>query len=410
MELRTALFIVGMIIIVVIGVLSYRKIKQGQSGGRARSASPFSHQWADDNIDPLFEPPRTGRSRAPAVDSAGPVATEAPVTSGSESVKPRQEPVLESPPEQADDIGVVLPAPPSEPKPQTLDLDLEPAARNEDIRPEKTIDYVALIRGAEPIRRDQALSVYRQHEYKMDKPSFIYGFNIGSGLWRNLEKEPSTGEYRDICLAIQLVDGNGAVSDSELHRFSQMSLEVAEELQRPIIFSLDHDEALAYAHDLDRFCADVDIYIIVSLVARSDRGFAMRAIGREAERLGLIHTTEKVYRRERVDAEGRVEVQFTLANMYKPGELPQDDAEAHTDGLTLFMRLAVVHDPVEVFSDMIESAALLAKRLNGIVVDQERNPLTEEGIAAIHRRVGKYSRRLEQRGISPGGTIARRLF
>ena len=244
----------------------------------------------------------------------------------------------------------------------------------------------------------------------MEKRNGIYGFNIANGLWRDLEYEEQSSAYRDICLTIQLVDADGPVSESELHRFSQMSLEVAEELDRPIIFSQDFDEALAFAKDLDRFRREMDIILIVSIVARSENGLKMNAVHREAEKLGLYYSKDNIYHRIRKNADNKADVLFTMANMFKPGELPKDELDMHTGGLTLFMRLVAVPNPVDVYTDMMETAATLAKRLNGILVDQETAPINESMTVKQTNTIMKMVGEMEAREIKPGSDLSNRLF
>ena len=426
MELRSALFVIGLIIVVVIAVITYRKAHSKPYSLKGRSGrDEFLLDPKGDEVDPLFAPGASA-SRAdmdlsvepdPAFDNENvkiPVNEDVDIALSAgdahgltEQIETLDEP--QSAPEK--EIPVLTPMETADADDgETLDLDLQAKPPRRDHRPEKAIDYVALIRGSEPIRRDQALGVYRQHEYHMEKPSYIYGFNITNGLWCDLEQEPESGEYRDICLAIQMADAEGSISDTELHRFSQMSLAVAEELERPILFSLDHDEALAYARDLDKFCAATDLLVIFNLIARSERGFSMRAIHREAEKLGLVYSIDQIYQKIHVDSEGHTEVLYSLANMYKPGNLPLDDSAENTSGLSLFMQVPTIHKPADVYSEMIENIALLAKRLNGILVDQERKPLNEEGLGKIHRTITDIARRMESRGIQPGGQIAHRLY
>jgi hypothetical protein len=291
-----------------------------------------------------------------------------------------------------------------------MQLDLQPAEDNKDQGPDKAIDFVALIQGKEPITRDRALAVYRQHEYKMEKRSGIFGFNIANGLWRDLEQEEQSAEFRDICLTIQMADQEGAVSESELHRFSQMGLEVAEELDRRILFSMDHDEALAYARDLDLFRKEMDIILVVSLVARSDKGLKMQSIHREAKKLGLVYSKDKIYQRIRLNTDNRKEVLFSMANMFKPGELPLDDDDMHTSGLTFFMRFVAVPGPVDVYMDMINTATTLGKRLNCILVDQETRPVSESMTVSQTKAISKMTGRMDARHIPAGSELAKRLF
>ena len=431
MELRSALFVIGLVVIVIIAVITYRKAHSKPFSLKGRSGKDdFLLEPHTGEVDPLFAPGASASradidmSMASTAETAEdylhiPVNEDVDVALTERNADSQitgeqvtmHEPDAEMPvltAVKAADDPVVEPVPAEQGS--TLDLELQAQPARRDHRPEKSIDYVALIRGSEPIKRDQALGVYRQHEYHMEKPSYIYGFNIINGLWCDLEHEQATGEYRDICLAIQLADAEGSISDSELHRFSQMSLAVAEELERPILFSLDHDEALAYARDLDRFCAETDLLVIFNLIARSERGFSMRAVHREVEKLGLVYSEDSIYQKVHIDAEGHTEVLYSLANMYQPGILSKDHDAPNTSGLSLFMQVTSISNPAGVYSDMIENIALLARRLNGVLVDQERRPLNEDGLSKIHRKIVDIARRMESRGIPPGGQIAHRLY
>jgi cell division protein ZipA len=395
MELRTALFIIGMIVIAFIAFISFHRSQQ-----KPYKLPRNLHRYGrndNDEVDPLFEPrkgPQTPRA-AVAKEEITPQVEE-PV-----KVDYRKDPEVSPAPlireEEPDNAS-------------TLQLDLQPSAKQKDKGPQKALEYVALIRGAETITRDQALGVYRQHEYTMEKRNGIFGFNIANGLWCDLEYEDKSSEYRDICLTIQLADANGPVSESELHRFSQMSLEVAEELDRPVVFSMDFDEALATAQDLDRFRKELDVILVVSIVARSERGLTITTIHREAEKLGLAYGKDNIYHRIRKTAENQADVLFSMANMFKPGELPKDDNTMHTSGLTLFMRLTAVSKPVEVYTDMVKTAKSLASRLNGVLVDQENRPISETMIISQTKSVMKMASQMDAKEIPAGSELAHRLF
>lgn len=395
MELRTALFIIGMVVIVFIAFISFHRSQQ-KPYKLPRNIHKYGRSSSDE-VDPLFEPRK------------GPESSARPV------LKVKKEPVIENADEIEQPATVsIAPAPlvidEQNDEAGIMELDLQPSEKAIDNGPQKEIEYVALIRGADPITRDQALGVYRQHEYTMEKRNGIFGFNIHNGLWRNLEHEDQTSEYRDICLTIQLADYKGPVSESELHRFSQMSLEVAEELDRPIIFSMDFDEALAEAVDLDRFRKELDVIPVVSIVARSEQGLTMTAIHRESEKLGLAYGEDHIYHRIRKNADNQTDVLFSMANMFKPGDLPKHDVDLHTSGLTFFMRLSTVSKPVDVYKDMIETATTMAKRLNCILVDQETRPITESMTMSQTKSIMKMTSRMESRSIPAGSDLAKRLF
>jgi len=399
MELRTALFIIGMVVIVFIAFISFHRSQQ-KPYKLPRKISRYTGSGGDE-VDPLFEPRKGPVSSTRSASLARSKTKKAPVMpAADDNVQIDEADVVPAPLVVDDQAG----------DPAAMETELQLSEKAIDSGPQKEIEYVALIRGAESISRDQALGVYRQHEYTMEKRNGIYGFNINNGLWRNLELEDQRSEYRDICLTIQLADYEGPVSETELHRFSQMSLEVAEELNRPVIFSMDFDDALVAAGDLDRFRKELDTILVVSIVARSEIGLTMTAIHREAEKLGLKYGEDNIYHRVRKNADQHTDVLFSMANMFKPGELPKHDVDMHTSGLTFFMRLTTVSKPVDVYSDMIETARTLAKRLNGILVDQETRPVSESMTISQTKSIMKAASRMDEKGIPAGSELAKRLF
>jgi FtsZ-interacting cell division protein ZipA len=189
-----------------------------------------------------------------------------------------------------------------------------------------------------------------------------------------------------------------------------MSLEVAEELDRPIIFSMDFDEALVAAEDLDRFRKEHDLILVLSIVARSENGLTMAAVHREAEKLDLYYSEDKIYHRIRKNSDNQEDVLFSMANMFNPGELPKNDADMHTGGLTFFMRLSAVSKPVDVYTDMIKTATSLASRLNGILVDQETRPVNKSMTISQTKFILKLASNMDARCIPAGSKLAKRLF
>ena len=154
----------------------------------------------------------------------------------------------------------------------------------------------------------------------------------------------------------------------------------------------------------------MDRILIVSLIARSENGLTMAAIHREAEKLGLRYSEEKIYERVRINADNQAEVLFSMANMFKPGDLVKDDQDIKTSGLTLFMRLVSVTSPVDVYTDMIKTARSLANRLNAILVDQETRPVNESMIMSETKAIMKIAVSMDAREIPAGSNLARRLF
>jgi phosphotransferase system HPr-like phosphotransfer protein len=89
------------------------------------------------------------------------------------------------------------------------------------------------------------------------------------------------------------------------------------------------------------------------------------------------------------------------------------DNAAHAtsvSGLTLGLDLPLVAQAPEAFDAMVALAQAIAAQLGGQLVDDNRRPLTESGIASIRRTVEKVCKDMEAHGIPAGGSLARRLF
>ena len=143
----------------------------------------------------------------------------------------------------------------------------------------------------------------------------------------------------------------------------------------------DEDEFSALPPDLiDESLASVPkipALIEFSLVARADEGFNGLDLLDAFERAGLKYGSVKVF--ERID-ENRL-VDFAVASMLEPGTFPDEDLEDYfCPGIVFFMQPKELDDPVAVFEDFIDTIDQLADELDGVVWDNQRQPLSDETV------------------------------
>lgn len=121
--------------------------------------------------------------------------------------------------------------------------------------------------------------------------------------------------------------------------------------------------------------------IIINLVAEPQqlyRGYellqALLTSGLRYSKKGLFHRYE--------DLTGRGDILFNLVSSIEPGtfDLPKMGSFT-TTGLTLFMQIPTVKNPPQVFELMLNTANELAEDLGGQLLDDQRQPLTDEKIA-----------------------------
>lgn len=88
-----------------------------------------------------------------------------------------------------------------------------------------------------------------------------------------------------------------------------------------------------------------------------------------------------------IGAEGSGEVLFSLANVANPGTFDLNTiAQLQTPGVTLFMDLEQLTDPVAAFESMVESVDSLVAQLYLNVLDESRSSMTKQTIDHYRQR------------------------
>lgn len=115
-----------------------------------------------------------------------------------------------------------------------------------------------------------------------------------------------------------------------------------------------------------------------SIVARADEGFNGEDLFDAFERVGLTYGSVKVF--ERIDRNRLVD--FAVASMIDPGTFPDKNLhEFYCPGIVFYMQPREVDDALVVFDDFIDTIDTLATELDGVVWDNQRQPLTADTIA-----------------------------
>ncbi|MEY4718172.1 MAG: hypothetical protein RL563_790 [Pseudomonadota bacterium] len=119
-----------------------------------------------------------------------------------------------------------------------------------------------------------------------------------------------------------------------------------------------------------------------SIVARADEGFNGVDLFDAFERVGLKYGSVRVF--ERVDKNRLVD--FAVASMIDPGTFPDSDLEQfYCPGIVFYMQPREVENPLAVFDDFMDTIDTLAIDLDGVVWDNQRQPLTAETIAQFRQ-------------------------
>jgi hypothetical protein len=238
---------------------------------------------------------------------------------------------------------------------------------------------------------------------RLNKPVHWVGFNERNREWERLLPD-SNQSIRRLRIGLQLVNRLGPVSPSDVAIFGNAVQALADELMA--VADMPPSRVLDQATELDQFCAAVDLEIGVNLVSRAG-AFAGTKIRALAEAAGMVLGSNGLF--TRYDDAGRV--QFSLQNY----ETTPFSAEAlrtmTTHGLTFLLDVPRVDHGERVFMQMTELAKRFAETLQGVLVDDNRQPLSDTQLDHIRREfIGKPQVTMAEYGIPAGSPQAQRLF
>jgi hypothetical protein len=308
----------------------------------------------------------------------------------------RREPTLGPLPE-AEAAAAIPPQPRAEvappPEPADLEAGVAPTAEISS-----RIDTVAVVLADDPVTREQLeplIDALRDHA----TPVHVEG--IVDEQWHPIATSPK-GSWRELRVALQLASRGGPVAEEEIEEFNRAvadfsaSLNAVSQREAP-------SAAAGRARDLDHFCAEADIEVAVNVIGQFGATFALARVKAIALENGLSETAQGGL--VRFARDGSVEY-----SVRRFGDDAANPPASYTHGLTFAIDLPHVADAPEAFAGMVHLAQAIARELGGQLVDDNRRPLTEAGLASIRRTVEKVCHDMEARGIPAGGALARRLF
>ena len=260
------------------------------------------------------------------------------------------------------------------------------------------IDTVAVILADDPVMSEQLQPLLASLQ-TFGKPMHVEG--IVDEQWHPIETSPRRS-WRELRVGLQLADRRGPVSDEDVERFNRAIADFA-----ATVNAVSQREApaaaAARAKELDAFCAETDIEVAVNVVGQFGATFAIPRVKALALDNGLSETASGELVRFAPDG--------YPAYVLRPFEDPNTKhAGNYFTGLTFALDLPQVADAPEVLADMVRVAEIFAVTLGGQLVDDNRRPLTEQGLASIRRSLEKIFQQMETHGIPAGSPLARRLF
>lgn len=431
MELQVTLILLGAAVIV--GVWAYnawqeRKLRKKLQtafskpqhdvllDGLKPTGTAHANSGRGDQYEPLSETPAYQRVNYERVNYDGtqtPSPAMSPVIAAElashHAATARHEPSLAA--ALGDDSDNTIPAPwgnadafaDTQPLAQALTQPLEKIAVARPVNPivsappagvlDAVIDCMITARPERPISGDHLIVLAQRYRHAGAKPVVFEGLLQGTTYWTR----PRPGDvYEQVRVGVLLANRSGALNAIEFSDFMQIMEKISDELG----FSAantdaypDMQETLAAAQALDQICARVDVQMGLS-VAVPENTFNLTALQTLLESEGLTPRPDGKY--AWLDEAGRM--LFVVAvNVAAPQfsfllDLPRVPAESQP------------------YARMTEKAKLLAAKTNGMVVDDNQRPLSEQGLQSIGQQLDVLYEEMRHAEIPAGSALAIRVF
>jgi hypothetical protein len=260
------------------------------------------------------------------------------------------------------------------------------------------IDTVAVVLADDPVMSEQ-LAALREAMSRHATPVHVEG--IVDEQWHPVDRSPRRS-WRELRVGLQLASRKGAVTEDEIEIFNRAIAEFAAGVNA-VSQREAPSAAAARARELDQFCADADIEVAVNVIGQFGATFPIARVKQVALEHGLSETASGELVRHGPDGAP----EFVVRRFDDPTAKP---STTYFPGITFALDVPHVADAPGVLADMVKLAEAFAAALAGQLVDDNRRPLTEQGLASIRRSLERVFHDMEAHGIPAGGPLARRLF
>ena len=271
---------------------------------------------------------------------------------------------------------------------------------------DSTINYITSIRANKLITHDK-LTELLQQKFDFGKPVHWFGLSQDGQTWEEITIESlhTNGGYIYLNGCLQLADRAGPVSEVNLSRFRDMVEDFASQVNA-VADCPDISDVHVRAVSLDKFCAEVDVVMGINIISKDGGAFVGTKIRALAEASGFRLESEGTFRYR----DENNTILFSLANYEETPFLPANMRTLTTHGITFLLDVPRVANGEKVFDQMAHLAKLFASTLNGIMVDDNRVPLSDNGIRRSKQQLINIQAAMAVHNIPPGSETALKLF
>lgn len=371
-DLQTSLMVIGGAI--VVGVISYNKWQEYKAKKSVERAFSSSH---DDVLMGTAEQDAAPLS-APAVNTD----RREPTLSSTELTHAEADPSLEGMAPEAR-VQEELDAP----------IDMMQPIEEKELPVDYLIDCTIPLTLTTQLRGEKILPALQSLRHVGSKAVHFAGQHIDGG-W---EAITHGGIYKSLMAGVQLANRSNALNELEYSEFVMRLRQIADD------FDADPDvpdmsEVMVTARSLHHFVTEYDAKLSVN-VQSNGAPWSVTTLLAALERQGFDVRPEG----RLVMPDGDGGVLFSLSTNVTL-------AEETTNRLTLLLDVPVVAPERDGFGAMIACARSLSARLDGTVVDDSTQPLSDASLNEIGGQIEVFYADMEAADIPAGSNRALRLF
>lgn len=265
------------------------------------------------------------------------------------------------------------------------------------------IDAIAPVVLDAPVSGEAALAAMPGTRRVGSKPFAIEGLNTQTGEW----EIPAAGHrYSALQCGVQLANRTGALNQIEYSEFVMKTQAFVDAVGGQVEFAEMQGEVVR-ARELDQFASAHDAQLGMHLRA-VHTSWSPGYVQQSAAGLGFVSgpVPGRMVLPASQPGHGAV-VGLSFDSQAAQSEDPEQTALRE---LSLSLDVAQVLRSEKPFARMCEVAIALAGSMDGVIIDDNGNPIRPEAMEVIHADLELLYDRLDARDLSAGSTLGRRLF
>ena len=290
-----------------------------------------------------------------------------------------------------------------------FDTDVNLASLTRLTTPEKKpgldilIDALAVVQLDSVVSGEAALAAMPGTRRVGSKPFGVEGLSVISGEW---EVASAGQRYSAFQCGVQLANRTGALNQIEYSEFVIKAQAFADAVGGEAEFPEMVDE-VARARELDQFASAHDAQLSFTL-RTTNTAWSPGYVQQNAARIGFV--AGSIPGRLVLPGNQSGHAPILGLSFDAMAAMAEDPEQTALREITLSLDVPQVLREEHPFERMCEAAIALAASMDGVIIDDNGNPIPTEAMEAIHADLEQLYDTLDGRDLSAGSALGRRVF